>query len=92
MVSQGTQKEQQEEGRWSTGHRYLTSGVLQLPQKMVQAVTCTISRAKVVFHWESTPASGLPGGVKQHLPGSDTKKVKGDGARAVCRRSKKCNR
>ena len=30
--------EQQDEGRWSTGHRYITSGVLQLPQKMVQAV------------------------------------------------------
>ena len=39
--------EQQNESWWSTGHRYLTSGVLQLPQKMVQAVDLYYKEGKL---------------------------------------------
>ena len=73
MVSQGTQK-------WSSrrkakGQRLplSTSGVLKLPQKMVHAVDQHLKKANVVLLWEGTPASGLPGGERPHLPGPDTK-------------------
>ena len=49
--------EQQDEGRWSTGHRYITSGVLQLPQKMVQAVDLNHEEGQRRLARGSTPAS-----------------------------------
>ena len=64
--------EQQDEGRWSTGHRYITSGVLQLPQK--------IRRAKDVLHGESTPASTAARWRKAAPARSRHQDVKGDGA------------